>query len=955
MEKEKYYGVDLAMANSLDTTTFGAVNRNTPEITVYSNQGLVVRHLGYYRRVAEQTAKVRISLKRYDNAGRLSNSIDARFSFDYLKDPASMMPNHQQYNTLSGRILQSKHVDAGIGVFFSDYQGQAIWRWNSRGTENSFEYDTLRRVKAIYEKSYGETDVCSERLRYGEVSDLDIANNSVGRLVEHYDTAGRRLLLSYTVLGQPRQEVRHFIKADEIVNWTKNAAENAQCLEASIYTSGWRYNALRETIRQTDAGGNKRETIYEISGQINKQLLRIAGEVQSLMQGRVYLATGQVQEETIANGKIKLCYQYEEKTQQLIEKVVSRLSDNVILQSLRYIYDPVGNILSTDEQTQALVHYKNTKTNGDSRYAYDSFYQLIEVYGIESEQVGRVNSKLPHAISLGNKDASRLVSYQRTYEYDAGGNLFKIGHQGANPFTQALSIDDTSNRGIAKQKSGPSLQESFDGNGNLLYVNVGQRLTWDHRNQLKETIQVKRTENISDKEIYVYDGQGNRIQKTRIYLAENQIHTDQVRYLPGLELREHWQTDLKGKNNKITEVLQLIQVQVGNVPVKALHWKTGKPEEVENDQIYYSFSDQIGSNQLELNQAAEVVSIESYYPYGGTSIWATQNQVEASYKYRRYSGKERDHSGLYYYGYRYYLPWLGRWLNPDPLGSVDGLNLFRMARNNPINFYDDEGMMPISTNYQENRGDLIYGLNALRFKYINKLFPMATSKHEIPPMVIDIYNHEIADAVAKKNSDYFKTLQTVTRPEELGNIIKIPENLKAEVSKSNLSNYKFLWDEYLSLGLSVHEKDKKFNIANIYRETGEGYGIKPYHKWIDGESQATELLWKRGSKLGIEIVARSEQVKLHFVLDDINMEEVVRKSGRYGESITASELRYAYRNWNRLEGKVHFYDAFVEVEAPWVKDSALWNSYKPLMPEKKMNLEFQVDDFMDEFFKELDI
>ncbi|MFJ2714382.1 RHS repeat-associated core domain-containing protein, partial [Pseudomonas sp. NPDC087346] len=58
----------------------------------------------------------------------------------------------------------------------------------------------------------------------------------------------------------------------------------------------------------------------------------------------------------------------------------------------------------------------------------------------------------------------------------------------------------------------------------------------------------------------------------------------------------------------------------------------------------------------------------------------------------RYSGKERDATGLYYYGFRYYAPWLGRWINPDPAGTIDGLNLYRMVRNNPIALFDTDGL-----------------------------------------------------------------------------------------------------------------------------------------------------------------------------------------------------------------------------------------------------------------------
>ncbi|WP_230381404.1 RHS repeat-associated core domain-containing protein, partial [Pseudomonas guariconensis] len=88
-----------------------------------------------------------------------------------------------------------------------------------------------------------------------------------------------------------------------------------------------------------------------------------------------------------------------------------------------------------------------------------------------------------------------------------------------------------------------------------------------------------------------------------------------------------------------------------------------------------------------------LISQEEYYPFGGTAVWAARNEVEASYKTVRYSGKERDATGLYYYGYRYYQPWAGRWLSADPAGTVDGLNLFCMVRNNPLTFADEEGLL----------------------------------------------------------------------------------------------------------------------------------------------------------------------------------------------------------------------------------------------------------------------
>uniref|UniRef100_UPI0027D2C0CD RHS repeat-associated core domain-containing protein n=1 Tax=Burkholderia sp. GbtcB21 TaxID=2824766 RepID=UPI0027D2C0CD len=98
---------------------------------------------------------------------------------------------------------------------------------------------------------------------------------------------------------------------------------------------------------------------------------------------------------------------------------------------------------------------------------------------------------------------------------------------------------------------------------------------------------------------------------------------------------------------------------------------------------------------IELDNQADILTREEYYPYGGTAVWSARSDIETKYKYVRYSGQERDASGLYYYGLRYYAPWLGRWLNPDPAGPVDGLNLFCMVTNNPVTRRDILGLGPL--------------------------------------------------------------------------------------------------------------------------------------------------------------------------------------------------------------------------------------------------------------------
>ena len=186
-----------------------------------------------------------------------------------------------------------------------------------------------------------------------------------------------------------------------------------------------------------------------------------------------------------------------------------------------------------------------------------------------------------------------------------------------------------------------------------------------------------------DRELYIYDGAGQRVRKVYLSQTNARTITREVRYLPGLEIRTHSGTG---------EIRCVITASAGSTSVQVLHWAPNPTNEIAQDQVRYCLNDHLKSSMLELDQHADLISQEWYYPFGGTAYWAGRNATEAKYKTVRYSGKERDATGLYYYGFRYYTPWLQRWINPDPAGYVDGMNLFSIVENNPINYQDIHGL-----------------------------------------------------------------------------------------------------------------------------------------------------------------------------------------------------------------------------------------------------------------------
>jgi len=81
-----------------------------------------------------------------------------------------------------------------------------------------------------------------------------------------------------------------------------------------------------------------------------------------------------------------------------------------------------------------------------------------------------------------------------------------------------------------------------------------------------------------------------------------------------------------------------------------------------------------------------------YDPFGNllrsTGSLADVNPMGFSTKY---TDRESD---LVYYGYRFYFPEQGRFLNRDPIGEQGGENLYGFVGNNPVNRWDYLGLLP---------------------------------------------------------------------------------------------------------------------------------------------------------------------------------------------------------------------------------------------------------------------
>jgi RHS repeat-associated protein len=85
----------------------------------------------------------------------------------------------------------------------------------------------------------------------------------------------------------------------------------------------------------------------------------------------------------------------------------------------------------------------------------------------------------------------------------------------------------------------------------------------------------------------------------------------------------------------------------------------------------------------------------AHYEYDayGNLIYATGSALRDN-PYRFSTKYFDEETGLYYYGYRYYSPKLGRFLSRDPIGEHTSFNLYQGLRNNPIKYVDPDGRDP---------------------------------------------------------------------------------------------------------------------------------------------------------------------------------------------------------------------------------------------------------------------
>ncbi len=669
----------------------------TPGVSVKDNTGspfLAIQNL---------VDKPLTSYIKTDILGRTLQSIDARLYQSNLTKGTAYYNFNYLYAMGEKTPWYTDSVDAGTSRFFNNMFGNTFQSWNARNFNTILTYDGLQRplqtqVKAMDSSGSILWDCMVEKIVYGERIPNANQQNLRGQVCKHSDQSGITHYSSYglqgTVLSVVTQMTTNY---KTTIDWTDPLTVP---MEPEIYTVNNTFDALKRVVTQTTPDLTITTNTYNLAGLLKTVSLTYQDQTQQALVNRIdYNANAQRTLIQYANG-VTTNYFYEDTTQRL-NNLYSTRPDPVkpILQNIHYFYDPVGNITRKRDKSAQTVFCNNQQVDPLSDYTYNAIYQLLQADGRQHPGInsntyvnGFKQSIYGDLCPPDVNDETKLEKYTEYYSYDDGGNLISKRHVGVStlPWTQSTLPFESNNRLI-------DFAYDTAGNQQSLQLNGSVALYWDYQNRLSGTGIIQRPGQEDDADYYNYKADGTRARK----VSERSTNGGSVKevhekiYLGNFEIKKI--KTISSSGDTILLNRESLRVMDGsNCLTTMLYWLLDAAKR-EVDQsgtrsLRFQMDDSLGSVSLEMDVNAQIISYEEYFPFGGTAIIAGSSQQEVKLKDYRYSGKECDDTtGLYYYGARYYISWLGRWLNPDPTGPVDGLNLYTFVKNNPVTGVDVDG------------------------------------------------------------------------------------------------------------------------------------------------------------------------------------------------------------------------------------------------------------------------
>lgn len=516
-----------------------------------------------------------------------------------------------------------------ITAFTYDPAGNLLTLKDAKNNTTTYAYDALdRRITETYPN--GD----QRALAY------DPANNLVSRTEPNgyaitftYDDANRLLTRNYP------NSVTETFTYDNV----------GQILTASNphATVTMAYDAADRMVSETLNG---RATTYAFNAGARTRQITYPGGKQVLEQYDPRGRLQQVRDNAVSATEPLAAFEYDPGN-----RLLRKLFYNTAVSE--YAYDLNSNLLQINHLLNSMVRYEYAYDNNDNKLYEKNNAQPAKSNQFLYDVYNRLTRFKKGTLSGANIPAP---TDDILYNYDGVHNRQSVQ---ANAVTTTYTTNNLNQ--YTMLAGGAAATLTYDANGNLLSDGTNT-YAYDYENRLVSI-------NGGATARYFYDALGRRILKvagadsTFFHYAQLRVIEEraasggpvQAAYVYGADLDE------------------MLSMQRGG-------------------QTYYYHHNALGSVTQVTNAAGAIVEQYEYDAYGQVSFFngayapltasAIGNPV-------LFTGQRYDaESGLYFYKARYYSPVLGRFLQRDPLGFVDGMSVYEYVFSNPVNWIDEFGL-----------------------------------------------------------------------------------------------------------------------------------------------------------------------------------------------------------------------------------------------------------------------
>jgi RHS repeat-associated protein len=376
------------------------------------------------------------------------------------------------------------------------------------------------------------------------------------------------------------------------------------------------------------------------------------------------------------------------------------------LYTVGYTYDAASRLISVTYPDQTVITYEYDALNrliaipGYAEFTYDANSHLETMtYSNGVSTTYEYDSCSRNVTIHAQKNDIDLLLLH--YQYDPVGNITQMdyGRRLADQqWVQSAEIFqyDWLNRLVTAEGNYGLLSYAYDPVGNRSSSN-GVTYTYNTMNEL-----ISR-----DGTTFTYDDKGNMTEKSND--TNTWLYTYDMTLLTQVEKNQHTRAqytyDGDGKRIKKTEWIESLQEYQTKVYVYSgidiiyeknvntgcytfyVYGPDGRIAKTVDGLTEYYHADRLGSTRLITDESGNTVADVSYAPFGESVATGEEEYL--------YTGKEKDVTGLYYFGARYYDPELGRFITRDVVRrdtkNPQSLNWYVYCLNNPIRYVDPLG------------------------------------------------------------------------------------------------------------------------------------------------------------------------------------------------------------------------------------------------------------------------